>query len=272
MRTHRSADVLPMTLTEILVLLFFILALAFAWRAQRYRNVPVQGLPELNARASSGGQIPQDWREILACIDERVPRDDGRTCSEELDNISDAVGDLALGLGVDTANLSTEDLLDSIAGQIELAQEVAKDAIQDFGLDASTMDSLALPELVNVLRGQGSHPPCWWQFVTGDREIIFVLEVVLRSRDIMVRPIWPDVYDEEARRVTNLVALSQAGRVSYPEFRSLALPVLVWGQEQNPQCRHFVIIHDSVQGGDEKENFKDALLTVESYFYKYLVD
>lgn len=273
MPVRRSGDVLPMTLTEILVLLFFILALAFAWRAHRYRHVPSEGLDDWNSWVLSGGSLPDDWKQVLACVEKSVPRDDGRTCSEVLEAARGSIGEVAASLGLDTGALPTDVMLDSIADQIRLALAIAKDAIQDFGLDSGMVGSLALPDLLNVLRGQGSHPPCWWQFVAGDREILFVLEVVLRTHDISISPIWPDVYDDEANRVTNLVELSRAGRISYDEFRTMALPVFLWGQQQNPQCRHFVIIHDSVRGGDdEKEDFKEALLTVESYFYKHLVN
>jgi hypothetical protein len=261
-----------MTLTEALVLLFFILALAFAWQVERYRNVPEDGVEAFDAYVQGGGQLPDDWTEIFACVEERVARGDGRACSEALEAANSRVADVANELGIDTTGLSTDSMLDSIKTHVAEAKGIARDAIGDFGMDTTMVDSLSLPEIVNVLRGRGSDPPCWWQFVEGDRDIIYVLEVVLRSQELSLRPIWPDDYDQEARRVPNLVQLSQAGTVTYPQFRRLALPVLRWGQTQNPQCRHFVRIYDSVQGGDEKNDFKNALLTVEDFFYKYLVD
>lgn len=272
MSRRASSDVLPMTLTEALVLLFFILALAFAWQSQRYQNVPEEAAKALDEIVLAGHPLPEDWSEVFACVEERSSENEAPSCAESLESARMQARDLATELGIDTTGLSTEEMLDSIQGQVELAKEIARDALEDFGQDGTMVDSVRLSELVNVLRGRGSDPPCWWQFVEGDRDIIYVLEVVLRSREISMRPIWPEEYDAEARTVTNLVELSEAGTVTYPEFRQLALPVLRWGQAQNPQCRHFVRIHDSVQGGNEKDDFKDALLTVEDFFYKYLVN
>ena len=272
MRAGRAGDVLPMTLTEVLVLLFFILALAVAWQVKQYQNVPLDVAREFDARANAGGEISSNWTEIFACMDAVAARGQSRSCADAMERVTSILGDVATSIGVDTTGLAPEEVLDSVAEQIRVAQAVARDAIQDLGLDSSMVKSMPLPELVNVLGGQGSQPPCWWQFVQSNREIIFVLEVILRSRDITVRRKWPDTYDEEAQRVTNLVELSEAGQIAYDDFRRLALPVYQWSLRQNPQCRHFVIIHDSVEGGDEKEDFKAAMLTVESFFYKRLVN
>ena len=97
------------------------------------------------------------------------------------------------------------------------------------------------------------------------------LEVVLRADEIDLRGIWPESYQLRADQVTNLMSLAEAGTISYADFRREALPVYEWSQLQATQCRHFVVIHDSVQSADAKEDFKHGLLTVEDFFYKYLV-
>ena len=86
-----------------------------------------------------------------------------------------------------------------------------------------------------------------------------------------MRGIWPESYQLRADQVTNLMSLAEAGTISYADFRREALPVYEWSQLQATQCRHFVVIHDSVQSADTKEDFKHGLLTVEDFFYKYLV-
>lgn len=276
MTRRGSGDVLPMTLTEILVLLFFILALALSWQMERYRNVTPEAARAIDEVVRTGLSLPESdgWTEIFMCLEEgRDQRAGGPSCSEALEQARRGLAEVARALGIDTVNVTTTAMVDSLRRQVDDAKDLAADAVRELGGEDDAVPTASLPDLINLLRARGTHPPCWWQFVDERRRIIFVLDVVLRTDDITIRRRWPDVYDDQARQVTNLVELSSAGRISYGEFRRLALPILRWGQEQNPQCRHFVVVHDSVRGGvDEKEDFKEALLTVESFFYKYLAN
>lgn len=276
MTRRGSGEVLPMTLTEILVLLFFILALALAWQIQRYRNVPPEAAEAIDNVVRAGVQLPpaDGWTEIFICLEEASTRGgDEPPCSEALAQARRDLAGVASAFGIDTAGVTTTEMADSLRRQVADAKALAADAVRDLGGEADAVQTASLRDLIIILRARGTHPPCWWQLVDQRQRIVFALDVVLRTDDITVRRRWPDVYDPKARQVTNLVELSNAGRISYDEFRELALPVLRWGQEQNPQCRHFVVVHDSVRGGeDEKEDFKEALLTVESFFYKYLAN
>ena len=140
------------------------------------------------------------------------------------------------------------------------------------GLDPGVVDSTSTTGLVDFVSLGGDFPPCWEEPAEDYRfEIVYALEVVLRAEEIDVRGIWPESYRLRADQVTNLMNLAEAGTISYADFRREALPVFEWSQSQPTRCRHFVVIHDSVQSANAKEDFKYGLLTVEDFFYKYLV-
>ncbi len=108
------------------------------------------------------------------------------------------------------------------------------------------------------------YPPCWAD-ASGKPEYIYT--VALRGDSLAVRPAWPAHRADDARRVDGALAL--AGRtLSRQAFAEGADPILRWSQAQTPECRHFVIVDDT--GVTTKEAFKESLLLVEGYFYKYL--
>lgn len=111
--------------------------------------------------------------------------------------------------------------------------------------------------------GQG-YPPCW---ADKEGEPQYLYTVRLLGDSLKVRPNWPSSREDNAQRIDGALAL--AGRtVSEASFAKLSAPVLSWSKRQDPECRHFVVVEDSE--GTTKQEFKSELLLVERFFYKYI--
>lgn len=224
---RKSEGLLAMTLAEVLILLFFVLALALAVTNRdllKYHDLPPAGLDAIRSGVSAG-RLPPDWTSLVVAME----------------------GDSTL--------------------RARLQEAAAR-----LGLDPGAVDSTSTKGLVDFLSRGRDYPPCWEVPAEDHRfEIIYALEVVLRADEIDVRRKWPESYQVRAEQVTNLMNLAEAGTISYAHFRREALPVFKWSQRQPTRCRHYVVIHDSVQSANAKEDYKHGLLTVEDFFYKYLV-
>ncbi|GMV07694.1 MAG: hypothetical protein AMXMBFR53_39690 [Gemmatimonadota bacterium] len=122
-------------------------------------------------------------------------------------------------------------------------------------------------QLRNMTQRGLDHPPCW---TDAAGSIEFALLVVLRSETVDIAPAWPARRQRDVPAVDGLAELSSVGTLDYTDFRTAAAPVLAWAQRQDPECRHFVLVADSVTAG--KEAFKDGLFTVEDFFYKRILN
>ena len=97
------------------------------------------------------------------------------------------------------------------------------------------------------------------------RAIEYAIVAILRTDAIEVRATWPSHRALAADTVDGLVPLVEAGLGDRARFRRMALPVLRWSQGQDPECRHFAMIYDSVP--ESKDAYKEGLEAVETYFY-----
>lgn len=296
----RQSQVLPFTLTELLVLLFFVLALALLFEGIRRvraeeRIAENEELVELAERL--GSDRAEAWAEIIEQSGRDVPEDfDELVRSVQESSVSrEALQGQLVEDGMDSSQvqtMSTEELLDSVVQKAERARrevEILR-ATAGFGGDAQARIESIVEDLRDVERAQQQleqekddlqnqvtylqrrvgngldHPPCWADS-QGRPEYAF--EVTLRTGTIDVRPVWPSHRADDARRVPGMLSVP-GDNLSLSEFARRAFPVFEWSTQQNPECRHFVRIRDRVEGG--KDPFKEALLTVERYFYKLLLD
>lgn len=291
--SRRRRQVLPFTLTELFVLLFFALALALV-REMRERRAAEEAATENEVLAAAARPLgPEGMRELTRILvrgGEDFP-DDFRELTREIRERDRARRDLRSHLReagldsgyVDTA--STPALVDSARALHDRAREEA-DALaaasdlsgEERSIVRAMTDSLAdlardrraLQGQVGYLRariGNGlDHPPCW---ADESGEIEYAFEVTLRTSTVALRPIWPGHRRADAERIPGM--LDAAGpRLDYDEFARRALPIFAWSRRQRPECRHFVVVVDSVAGG--KEAYKHGLSTVERFFYKRLAN
>lgn len=290
--SDEQSQVLPFTLAELFVLVFFALALGLAYesiqrdQAEDELNEAQAVVEDLEPIGESGrralarmldrgqDEFPNDFKELVRTVQDRGKT--RRIMERELD-ASDSSSSY-----LDTASLST--LADSLAQQNIRNRERAEAFLKASNLsdvDSSAVERLAeekarLAARASNLRGQLKylreqvgdgldHPPCWADSLGRP---IYALEVTLHTEVVDVMASWPERLEERAQQVPGLTS-TPGNAISYQEFRRRSQPILRWSKQQEPECRHFVTIRDSVKGG--KVAFKNGLLTVEDYFYKYLV-
>ena len=106
------------------------------------------------------------------------------------------------------------------------------------------------------------HPPCW---ANGDGHIEYIYTITLYEETLYIEKAWPD------ERISDLEFIPGASNIintdySITSFGQAVAPVYDWSVDN--ECRHFVRIKDNT---NTKKAFKRNLLTVENYFYKFLL-
>ena len=298
--SRRRNRIVPFTLTEIFGLLFFALLLglifqriergAVAEHIREYRPLMelAANLGPEGARAlaqmlrSAQDSIPKDFRELVL----RVTQDD------TLRNVLQPQLSRA-GLNPTFLNTaSTKILLDSMIARYEQAEieiqafraarqfsdsprDIVEGLTRALGQAMSQLEKAEKErqdlknQLTHFQRRAGNgldHPPCWADRA-GRPE--YALRITLFTEALTVDSIWPPHRAGDARQVDGMLQVI-GQRLSWAEFSRRAAPILRWSQRQEPECRHFVILVDSVIGG--KEAFKRGMLTVEHFFYKFLAN
>ena len=297
--SRRRGQVLPFTLTELLALLFFALALAlvYQWSRRRSAERVVEDHKELiEASAtlgpagsaalarlvtSSAAQVPDDFRELARQLEsDQEMREALRSELREVGVDSLHVDTAHIGALVDTVlalRRRAEREAEAFAAAAGLADS-GRSAIQQLSrrleqaeahLERSEGERVNLRgQVANLQRRVGNgldHPPCWAD-AAGNIEYAF--QVTIRTNTVTVQPIWPVHREDDARRIPGMVQLIGEDW-SYQEFSHRGFPIFAWSRRQEPECRHFVKLDDQVDGG--KEAFKTGLLTVENFFYKLLL-
>jgi len=285
-------DILPYTLSEVFALLFFILALFLALTQTDLQEIEAdlgeiptsvrQGLggvpPDVLSgivAAAADSSLPDTWTTLVSASDSLLLcRSDASACRARSDSVREVLDSIAVTTGVfaDSTLRGLEDA--ELADSLRVYLEGVANRLDDAAPGPSDAREERNPSIESGLQGIefGGVGPCWSRRRGAARpEIVYVLNVVMRATTVEVDREWPEGYQAAADTVPNLVTLSQAGAISYPRFRELAIPVLQWSKIQDPECRHFVMMYDSVESVNAKDDFKVAMLTVEDFFYKYLV-
>lgn len=277
----KRSFVLSITLTEIALLLFFLLlttAVGEIRGVNSERESLERDLDEIAERVGTSPAALRGLVQELAVAD--VERDSLRTRNEELTTQLAEVDRQRIGLedilsrhADNSAGDDFKELLRAAASNMaaehqrsQLQERISVLESESERLESTLADCSA--QNLNCSRrlaeeGMG-YPPCWAD-ATGRPEYLFRVE--LRESTIEVVPTWPSHRIDEAGQIPGVADL--AGRsVGVNEFGPLAQPILEWSQAQAPECRHFVTVEDAPDMS--KAAFKENLLTVEHYFYKYL--
>jgi len=267
----RRGFTLAITLTEIALLLFFILLVlvtdlevsseslggeneflqAEIERQDDQIDTLLQVKKELeqayprafSGSSSSAGSTPglDDNDEFLHLV-RQLGRDArrGRELSEQLSRLEEARQELATQLEQRTATAE-----DAVSRAAQLEQQL------------SFVTSRSGPI------GFGP-PPCWLSPSNGEVEYLF--NVTIGETSLTVTPAWPASREQDALQIPGIRDWP-AGETSLAEFRQRAAPVLAWCKQQQPACRLYVRIYDKAES---KQAFKRHLLGIEDYFYKWL--
>lgn len=118
------------------------------------------------------------------------------------------------------------------------------------------------------LVGNGlDHPPCWADSESGRPEYMFNIKIMAET--YILERSWPAYRNDEMQEIAFAIDEDLPSEFTHQEFRKLANPILLHSKEQEPECRHFVMVKDSTE--TSKEQYKNGLSRVENYFYKLIV-
>lgn len=284
-------QVLPFTLTEIFVLLFFALALALAWERSELERVraeteehadlieladqlgPVASQELARIVRTEAQGIPEEFTELTRMLEEQGEvRERAMAALVERGADSTRMAEKSTAALVDTlAYLSKQDRM-RFSNLVEAAgaQPDAAEAIDSLVAQVSRLDDRS-QELANQVayyqRASGNgldHPPCW---ANEAGEIEYAYEAVLRTGTVDLTKMWPPHRQAAADTIQGMVQAPGDG-LTLDEFERRVRPILEWSTEQDPECRHFVVLVDEV--AESKDAFKAGMLTVERFFYKRL--
>lgn len=108
------------------------------------------------------------------------------------------------------------------------------------------------------------HPPCWVSAQNGAIEYLYT--ITLYEYQMEIEAAWP------AYRQADLILIPGAEKLAgknldQSQLAYLVQPIFSWSKKH--ECRHFVRIKDD--RNTSKQAFKQQMLVIENYFYKYLI-
>ena len=243
-----------MTLTELAFIMFFLLLLLLVWSLREKES-------KLQRRDDEIVQL----KEENLVLKERIDGFD--FLLEELD-IDDAEDFNELVRQIAQCERRIKKL------QSQLVESEGKMAGMKAEVEEVRVEEASMERQIRTLRGQIKHferrfgrggvdfPPCWCD-ETGRPEYIY--SICIGELNLCVEPAWPDYRKPDLKQIPGCREII-ASDLTLAEFRKRAAPILEWSKKN--ECRHYVIIRDTTES---KKAFKQKLLAVEDYFYKYLV-
>ena len=114
------------------------------------------------------------------------------------------------------------------------------------------------------LKGEGlDHPPCWANPQSGAVEYLY--KITLYQHRMVFEAAWPEHRNDDLRLIPG--AENLAGQsITLQQLKQRVKPVFAWSKAH--ECRHFIRIKDDKN--TSKQAFKQQMLALETYFYKYL--
>jgi len=275
-RNGGDSFLLPMTLAEVSILLFFLLLFVAISQIRevesevRKSSAKIEKLEEYISKAESLSKSQMKKVMEGAKKEKKIEK-----LKEKVSNLEDQMRGLdslaSMREQYDddefrelvrkaSRNIGRREKIDKLTERLEETQSVLDST------ESTLSDYKA--QITNVTQrlkeaGQG-YPPCW---ADEDGSPQYIYTVRLLGDSLGVRPKWPPDRKEEVEAVNGARELANR-RVSRSTFAKLARPILEWSKRQDPECRHFVIIKDTKN--TTKNEFKDELLLVEGFFYKYI--
>ena len=232
---ERERFLFGLTLTEIVILLFFIV-LMLSLVAKEKSDVE---------KEKSAAKVA-NLENIIAKQKQKMDDDFKR-----LELLASVLGD---------DSISPRDALDDIFQSLQEADSKIFNLKQDKNNLSGQIKNLSR-EIIQ--KGGKGVPPCWTDS-NGKAEYIF--SIWLRNESYEVVRAWPK-HREVAAMDLQAVKLMMNQNLAKKQFRKHAKQIYDWSVTN--ECRHYVKIHDTKE--NNKPTYKKMLLTVEDYFYKYLV-
>ncbi len=275
-RESGDSFLLPMTLAEVSILLFFLLLFVAVSQIREVESEARRSAAEVEKLQNQMSKVKNlSESEIQKAIEGAKKEKKIERLQEKVSNLQREVSGLDSLIQIRerysddefdelvreaSRNINRQQKINRLTERLEEAQS-ALDSTQNV-LGDYRAQSINLTRRLREA-GQG-YPPCWAD-EEGNPQYIYTVQLLGDS--LVVRPNWPNSREGDLEEVDGASTL--AGRkVSRGRFAELAGPVLEWSKRQDPECRHFVVIEDSER--TTKEEFKDELLLVERFFYKYI--
>jgi hypothetical protein len=157
---------------------------------------------------------------------------------------------------------------EAVAGMVRVAQSLRGLEVSGKRVEAVLKENADLRGQMANLRnrfnavGRGlDHPPCWAD-EAGNIEYLFNVE--LRQSVAIVTPAWPERRRQDAEKLPGVAELIGAP-VNAERFRTASRPILDISKRQDPECRHFVVLNNTIESRREADQ---ARWMVEEFFYK----
>lgn len=263
---YRRGIVLGLTMAEIIILVVFLLLLAFAAlldREKKANQAQKEMGPQLEKISYLLSSQEPDMKEEIVRIIEKLPSIVRLINEHDLKEASTEAADevITRSLVRLEAARATEDYLADLPREERLAQavETQKELEAEVGNLKDQKASL-IAQMEKGGRGV-DWPPCW---STRDNKPEYIYKTDLTSDGIIIRdnPL-PHRAEQKARIPIQNVQTDKL--LSISQFQAQTRDLFEWSKKK--ECRFYVIVND-LTGVDEKQKYKQLLRTVEYRFYK----
>jgi hypothetical protein len=290
---HRRGLVLGLTLAEILMLLLFLLLLAFGaklhnlTREKNELHVAMAELAPLIAEIRLRGGLDGETIQALVKGLARVQQ-----LEKDVSALTEKNAKLQAELGDKTAQLKSLEPILQAAARIKpddppalLKRAIAIVEAVGTEMDPDQLKSLselaskgeAAQDLVAALqeerdrfrrerdnlmrRGNGlTYPSCW---TASDGQTEYIFDVTIRDAGLAVRDIAPATRAGDPAW-NHVDAFPRGAEIDEHRFLSSTKKLFEWSKEQN--CRFYSVIRDGT-GPSSKERYKQLRTVVENHFY-----
>ena len=291
----RNSEVLPFTLTEIFVLLVFLLLLLFfSTRAlsETAKQCADNAEPGQRCIAVDPAQVPGDGETLIKVRDSELPppdsdSEDGTRWVRAPDSTDFSQLYRCVGNPEEQSCGNIEGVMECIEAigpgqecqpidpttQIVVPREFQAPidrVLNNPGIDPSDWTRLGF-DLPNVEKG-----PCWRNpqdvLVSENVEEIYSFEVDMTPDSLTFTKVWPPRYNSAADTVPGLNELSELGTVDSATYHREGRKILEWSDNQHPPCRLYVDIFYSLSAFESEPDpigaSNEVETLIETYFYK----
>ena len=270
MTPKRNDQVFQLSLTEVALILIFLLMLLLGWLTKAAQKNAEEAKAEL--AAIEGGEIVRDEldraKEALRKALERANVADPDKLFEDLVRYSAMVAkNKQLEGELEKAQRELRDLqkiMETLGGPMGVAtlEEVAEEIKKAAARKQKNKDLHAQNVYWRKLAGKGfGIQPCW----VANGKTQNLLAIVLEPDGVAVS-IPRKLPEERIKQMQQLPGIDLATRAFIP-YRQLAQafgPILAWTKRQEPECRHYVAIKSNIP---ETKISTPRRLQITGYFY-----
>ncbi|BCG65436.1 MAG: hypothetical protein methR_P3275 [Methyloprofundus sp.] len=277
----RRSFLLGITLNELSFIMFFLLMLVSTATLQKTKQELADELEHTATLAAEIVNIKQSNEENfkrLQLLESSLMHAGGYAVPPTQTQLNQLFSKLSAASNTDSLTQTTAELQRQLQAYQQLSKELEKQGLATDSasaieqllaqIQATQLEQQSLQGQVaylqKKLKGNGlDHPPCWADAHTGAVEYLYA--ITLYEKQMHITAAWPK------HRLTDLQSIPSARNLAGKTLTQAQLaqqvqPIFAWSKAHN--CRHFVRIKDDQ--ATSKAAFKQQMLAIEAYFYKYL--